>query len=152
MKDISAYWFLPLLVQFIGFFIYYLDIKKRPPYVEKQKDKSNSDYYVVNVITFTGYGPNVYRGYSFVKNKDGEFRFKHDLSDWIGIILSTLMLGGIYVFVIIQNQKFSVDPINMKNIIFYLIVLLILLGYFALFHCSKIIARIYFRKHFKDFK
>ena len=147
MGQVSAFWFLPLGILAICFLVYFLDVKKHPPYIEKQEIKPNFDCYIVYVLTFTGYGPNVYRGYDFVKKKNGKYGRKYDLADWLGIILSIGLIGFICSFLVYLNREIFSEPVNMGRIIFDLLVILYFIGYLGLFHCAKIVARVYFRKH-----
>ena len=152
MGQVSGFWFLPLVILTICFFVYFWDVKKNPPYIEKQEVKPNLECYIVNVLTFTGYGPNAYRGYAFIKKKNGKYGFKYDLADWLGIILSIVLLGLLCSFMVYLNREIFSEPINMGRIIFYLLLLLYFIGYLTLFHCAKIVARVYFRKHIKELK
>ena len=39
MGQVSAFWFLPLGILAICFLVYFLDVKKHPPYIEKRVNK-----------------------------------------------------------------------------------------------------------------
>jgi hypothetical protein len=149
---VKAFWLIPLGILSICYFVYFLDVKKNTPYIEKQEIKPNLEGYIVNVLTFTGYGPNAYRGYTFIKKKNGKYGLKYDLGDWIGIILSVGLIGFLCSFLVYLNREIISEPIDLNSIIFYMIVLLYFIGYLSLIHCAKIVARVYFKKYIKELK
>lgn len=147
MQHFSAYWFLPLGFLVIGIIFYYLNNKKWPPYIEKNP---NSSCYIVNVVTFIKYGHCSYMGYAFAKNKNGKYKIKHNIFDLITTIISFVVMGGIYAYILIQAIKLMAESFSIVSIIFCFISFLVILGFMVLLHLPKIVARIYFRKHFKE--
>ena len=147
MQHFSVYWFLPLGILFIGIIFCYLNNKKWPPYIEKNFDSS---CYIVNVVTFVKYGHCSYMEYAFVKKKNGKYKLKYNVFDLITTIISFVVMGGIYSYIIIQVVKLMAESFSMVSIIFCFVSLLVILGFLVLLHFPKIVARVYFRKHFKE--
>ena len=124
--------------------------RKNPPYI-------SGDDYDRDEITVYAYSrilrslPWDYRGYDFVKRKNGKYRMKLKAYDVFSIVVPLfLSLIGIFiVFVCFGIRRLVSKPDDIASILAFLVFLLLIN---ALPNYSQIEARLFFRKTMKKYQ
>ena len=133
---------LPLIL-FSSIFLYLCLQKKNPPSVAKNKKGKYPDSYTVSVWTFSRSVSGMYIDHIFTKRKNGKYRLKYGVFDWVTTLVTVVPITGLYIFLL---YGFSDSLKKYPDLIPAFIGLTIdLIMLTALFNNTKIRARIFIR-------
>ena len=151
MDEIIIVWIVPLLVIIIDFVLMMLIYHKNPPYVSKNDKNRYNDSISVFVYTIFRHGTSFYLEYIFIKRKNGKYRLRFSVFDFICVWLSMVAFVGLYVGLLIYNGHIITDYPDI-GIPFFIALLITLVALYILINISRMVARIYFKKFIKGLK
>ncbi|MBO4881904.1 MAG: hypothetical protein J5570_00135 [Lachnospiraceae bacterium] len=137
---------LPLIL-ISAIFLYLCLQKKNPASVAKNKKGKYPDSYTVSVWTFSRTVSGMYIDHIFTKRKNGKYRLKYGIFDWVTTLVTVVPMACIYIFLLYDFSDSLRKYPDMIPAFIGITIDLIMLT--ALFNNTKIRARIFFRNFIK---
>ena len=132
---------------FAAIFLFLFLQKRNPTYVAKNKKGKFPDSYTVSVWTFSKTTSGIYIDHIFTKRKNGKYRLRYGVFDWVTTILTVVPITAIIIYILYDSRDSLSKYPDLIPAYAALTVDLVLLA--AVLNNTKIRARIFFRNFIK---
>ena len=138
-----------MLVIIADILLYFLVLRRTPPYIKNTAGSRCSDDCIVCSYAVIRHGTGHYVEYHFVRRKNGRYRLKYSVLDWIMTIIVWGGFGTMYVWLV--YNEFDGIIRYPEVAVGYAAIGAGLASLGCLLTFSRITARIYFRRYRKQF-